>query len=192
MGQGSCRVQWLPKAVMGPPWVLPAGCFMRPCIALCPGAAEIRGWDPRLGPQSKHGLLAPTGTALPSSSRCCRGSQQPPRVKPSHGPLSLAAGMPQWRVAKDTAHSGAWQESFIHSSHHQLRPGSSECPGAGTGATRFIINWVARGGTRGPWGHSGVTAQQRAQPPAPGDLAAPAQCLAALALAPLSSWPAGR
>lgn len=122
----------------------------------------------------------------------------PPRSATPEGPtkpqpLSLAPGTPQWRVAKDTAHAGAWWESFIHSSHHlQLRPSSSECPGAGTGATRFIINWVARGGTGGPRGHSGVTAQQRAQPPAPGDPAAPAPCLAAPALAPLSSWPEGR
>lgn len=64
--------------------------------------------------------LLPTPTALPSSSRCRRGSQQPPRVRPSHGPLSLTAGTPQRRVAKDTAHAGAWRESFIHSSHHQF------------------------------------------------------------------------
>lgn len=31
---------------VGPRYVLTGGCFMRPRVALCPGAAEIREWDP--------------------------------------------------------------------------------------------------------------------------------------------------
>lgn len=160
---------------------LAAGCFVRPHVALCPGTAEIRGWDPPHWACRANTGCAPPATACPSSSSswsrgvlCC--SPLPPRARDT--------------VVKETARAHAC------GSHLFTRPIAGSDPLAQSVPLPMSCSLPGRRvAALCCSGSQWVTAHCRARPPAPhgpAQEAAPAHCPAAPAPAPPSSGPAGR